>query len=193
MTMNLHRLAATAALAVMSLHAHAVTTYTFGVDGTQTHFLDAWECPGSVCAPGTPLVVTNDWHATLTLTAPDGDGAFAFDWSGAEPNLKLALEQHGITTPFSFGMPPGPLFGAEVRGGQVVGLTGSGLLSGAPPGVWTFVGAGLSFDTPHQHHYGRTFGSGTLAVAPIPEPGTWALFAAGLFAVARITRKRVDA
>jgi len=187
--MKLHTLAAAAALAVMSLQAQAVTTYTFDFAGTQTHFPDDWEC-GGVCPPGT-RDTTSDWRGSLALALPDGDGTFLFDWSGVEPNMTLTLHQPWQTTPFSLGFPPGPLFGAVVSGGRVSALTGSALLfDSTGPTTWAFDGLAVFFNDPASHHYGRTFGSGTLAVAAIPEPGTWALLLAGLAFVGRVARRR---
>src|SRR5690349_15094136 len=63
------------ALAVAALSAHAqTTTYIFNLDGTQQHFLNAYECPGQVCT--VPYIVSA-WNATLVVTAPEGDGTFA--------------------------------------------------------------------------------------------------------------------
>ena len=196
---TVRHLSAAAALAVASVAANAVTTYSFGVSGTQVHLRDDWECPGSVCPPGSPSVIVSDWSGLFLLTAPNGNGTFTFDGSLAEPNLTLVFDQGGFSTAFSFGLPrPGgqpPVvlpFSATISDGALTALNGGGhLFNVLPPGYWMFDGTRVTFDNPAQHHYGQTFGSGTMALpsAAVPEPETWAMFAAGLLVLVRIARR----
>jgi len=178
-TMKLHRLAAAAALAAMSLHAQAQsTTYEFTFTGTQTHFRDDWECPGSVCAPGTPLVTVSPWAGTLTLTAPEADGTYT---EATFASLSLLVNGYGLwLEPFM-----APAFGVTIEGGQVASFFG---VASAAPQTWAFSGTTVHWSQPAQHHYGQTFGDAQIAA--VPEPETWALFAAGLLVTARIARRR---
>ncbi len=171
--MKLHRLAVTAALAMVSLQAVA---YTFAVEGIQTHFRSKVECPGNVCPDGRPVVVNDPWHATFTLTTPDDVGIF----NSTRDQVGLAVEQNGTTTDFLFGFYAYPYFEASVSGGRVLSWGGGALLTG---GTWGFTGSldkmRVDFHTPATEQYGHTFGHGTI-VSHAPEPSQWALMLAGL-------------
>ena len=185
MTMRFHRLAAAAALAVMSLQAQAVTTYTFGFDGEQ------WDC-SSICGfPGTTDSGPYDWSGTLALTAPDGDGTFVNDVSGsAPPILSLSLLDY-LLRDYPFGAGYGGPLSAVVSGGQLVSVTGA-MTPSHDFGTWTLEGTTMRFSSPAIYRTSpASYGHATLDLAaPVPEPETWPLLLAGVAVVGGVARRR---
>jgi len=178
-----------AALAVMSLHAQAVTSYTFDFDGELRYCQVICGLP----EPETTYSHPYGWSGKLTLTAPDGDGTFAIDVFAAEPILSLVQPNYFPPiqeTDRRFSLGNGGPFTAVVAGGQLVSLIGAAHPFGGLD-TWTFHGTTVSFTSPAIYRVtDASFGTATLGLAaPIPEPETWALLVAGLGAIGVVRRK----
>jgi hypothetical protein len=152
-------------------NAQAVTSYAFTFNGTLSHFLDAWECPGLTC-PGGGAPVPLPWSGDVSVQVGDGDGVF----SGADVSsfsLRSGYQTYSSSALFT---PPGAVnFFVSVSGG-IPSLGGSFQVN--PARLFSFAGTSMSVQQPPEFHFGAS--SGTVALVPIPEPATYAILLGGL-------------
>jgi hypothetical protein len=157
-------------------------SFLLALNGGGIHFRLPSECGQQISCP--PVHV--DWTGTVSIvTASSADGVYTGDSLLA---LNVESNQVGFTLDnirSSFQFFGGPGYSVTLAGDQVVSVDFAVHLTPdfnlPAPTVVTFAGLAARFDVPVSHRLGETFFSASLA--PIPEPGSWAMLLAGLATV----------
>jgi hypothetical protein len=162
-------------------------------------------CTGLALTLGTGAAHALDYSFTGTLsdgplTGQSFSGNFSFNeaalsasFTGELPltafGLQLGAQLYTLT-----GADAGSTPGAAFDGGQFVGLSFSdsqAVDSASRPHV-AFVAGFTAFDQAYLGYVGSggAAGFGSYSVAVVPEPGTWALWLAGLVGVTHMARRK---
>jgi hypothetical protein len=177
--------AALALLAGLAGAARADTTETLWFQSTWDHSPDCWEVPDQ-CQSGPPQDVIGRWNGTVDVTLPTwADGTY----DASTTHLVMDATLGGFDSADWVGI---PFWGSlTVSHGIVSSIDATWYYPDAPDVTLTFAGMTMTYDQPHEHHYGPTVGTATLLqLLPVPEPAGWALALAGLAAAGMGRRLR---
>lgn len=174
------------AAAAFALPAAAQSEFSFSYLGTTTHWIDQWECPNTICAPGAPPVVVATWSGIFSIfTDASTDGLYAGD------HLRIKIGETMLPRSANLPFPTGEGLHATLASGRLSSMSGSFANYVPNPDHYTTDGTTYQWNAAAEHHYGPTTGSATLTpISPAPEPETWAMLAAGAAILAARRRNR---